>query len=1217
MAADLTRITQHGTFVGTVAYMPPEQAVGGDITARSDLYSFGAMLYELVTGRPPFIGDDPTAIISQHLNTPPVAPSWQREDCPPALERIILELLEKDPQKRPADASEVLSALEAVDPEERAAPRSEGHVLERLARGVFVGREKELERLRNAFDEAFAGRGGLVMLVGEPGIGKTRTAQELETYARMRGAQVLWGRSHEASGAPAFWPWVQAGRAWGATNDVNALTPFLASGGSELVRLFPELRNVPGFSEPPALMDGAAAQFRLFDAYASFVRTISDAKPAVITLDDLHWADKPTLQLFQHLARELARMRVLVVCTYRDTDLVRTHPLSEALAELNREPGFERVVLRGLDKDEVRAYIAAAANLQPSNALVERIYEETEGNPFFLSEVVNLLTQEGTLANDSVSDIRIPDGVKEALGRRLDRISPEANTLLQVAAVVGREFTYDTLQLLHSGDDDDLLKRIEEGLEARVIEEMEQPGRYRFTHALMQETLLGELSTTRRVRLHGQVGEALEQRWGDRAEEYASRLALHFGESATLTREHAEKAIRYLVIAEEQAEAKAAWTEAAGFATRALQILEEAKAGSSVERARLLTAHARCLVAATDFRGAWRSLRAALSLAEQSGDHVEYARTVVVATEFPGVSVVPATISQLVDRALERTDGVDEVTQERLFVARNGRAWAEGTPSMVRQFIAETEKMIAFLPGSAYLRAHHTLLLAKLAMMEQDAATALDLETRGAREFEECGALVRAADAWLAAAADLLRFDLDRADEALQREADIGRRISMTLFQDDATVKRAGIALLRGEWARWEDLQSRRLTFSPWTLDLYRGYQRLLGGSNLRESGWLPEPERAGGVPWQTAHILAHRAHYAGVAGLHDEAAAAVAGVQAALASDSNSLNQPAVLGGRHAAVVLLGEATHDADAELVRRIDETPGELMWTFVTSRIAGELAMALGDDAMAERLLGRALGWCESQRLDAEAGRCLLALAALAERGGDPASALDHLDRAARLFLRYGAPFFVDVAIAARLRLQGLSDTDPYTSIVAVSRAVQAEQPEIADAAAPDGTVTLMFSDIENSTALNEQMGDAAWMEVLRAHSAVIEEQVQRHGGRVVKTIGDGYMVVFGSPEAGVRCAVAIQRALGTKDSGLGTDIRIRVGLHTGTAVAEGDDFFGREVNYAARVASAALGGEVLVSDAVRERCGNTFESAMPRDVEFKGFEGPQRVWAISV
>ena len=202
VSLDRSRLTQHGMMVGTVAYMPPEQALGGEVTPQADLYSLGAMLYELVTGRPPFQADDPTAIISQHINTPPVAPSWHSEHCPPDLEALILRLLAKVPADRPGSASEVLAALEAVDPNARSASHSDSSAnpLDRLARGVFVGRERELERLRAAFDDAFAGRGSVVMLVGEPGIGKTRTVQELSTYARMRGAKVLWGRAHEASG---------------------------------------------------------------------------------------------------------------------------------------------------------------------------------------------------------------------------------------------------------------------------------------------------------------------------------------------------------------------------------------------------------------------------------------------------------------------------------------------------------------------------------------------------------------------------------------------------------------------------------------------------------------------------------------------------------------------------------------------------------------------------------------------------------------------------------------------------------------------------------------------------------------------------------------------------------------------------------------------------------------------------------------------------------
>ncbi len=190
LAVQETRMTIEGTMLGTVAYMAPEQRLGRQVTAAADLYALGCVLYELVTGRPPFVGDDAVAVISQHLNTEPVAPTRHRDDCPPDLERLILDLLVKAPDDRPASAEAVQERLDNIDLAVPVPPAAHANPLERLARGVFVGREVELQWLRAAFDQAQSGRGGVVMLVGEPGIGKTRTAIELETYARMRGAQV-------------------------------------------------------------------------------------------------------------------------------------------------------------------------------------------------------------------------------------------------------------------------------------------------------------------------------------------------------------------------------------------------------------------------------------------------------------------------------------------------------------------------------------------------------------------------------------------------------------------------------------------------------------------------------------------------------------------------------------------------------------------------------------------------------------------------------------------------------------------------------------------------------------------------------------------------------------------------------------------------------------------------------------------------------------------
>ena len=455
ISLDRSRLTQEKMMVGTVGYMPPEQATGGEITPKADLYSLGAMLYEMVTGRPPFIGDDDIAIIGQHINTPPVAPSWHRKDCPRPLEALIMRLLAKDPAERPDSARDVLNAIDAIDLAARGdTVERESTSLESLAGGVFVGRQAEMDQLKAALEDVLGGRGRLVTLAGEPGIGKTRTSEELATYAGLRGAQVLWGRCYETGGQPPYWPWVQAIRSYVRETEPDELRRQMGSSASVIAEIVTDVKDrLPDLQPPPQMDDPDSARFRLFDSITSFLKTASQARPLVIVLDDLHWSDQPTLSLLEFMARELSQSRLMLVCTYRDMELNRRHPLTITLGDLSRERLYERVLLRGLSERDVARFIEIAAGIQPPPELSATVHRHTEGNPLFVTEVVRELVQSGDIAkkrgsDDSSWSVRIPEGVREVIGRRLDRLSERANEMLTTAAVVGRDFRMDILSEL-------------------------------------------------------------------------------------------------------------------------------------------------------------------------------------------------------------------------------------------------------------------------------------------------------------------------------------------------------------------------------------------------------------------------------------------------------------------------------------------------------------------------------------------------------------------------------------------------------------------------------------------------------------------------------------------------------------------------------------------------------------------------------------------------
>jgi class 3 adenylate cyclase/Cdc6-like AAA superfamily ATPase len=1246
VAFEQSRLTMRGMLVGTVAYMPPEQALGSETTPRADLYSLGCMLYEMITGRPPFVSDNPTAVISQHINMPPVAPSWLSDACPQDLEELVLRLLAKDPAERPANAEEVLAALERVDPAQRSASHSDSNVLDRLAMGVFVGREHELERLRKACDNAIAGHGGLVMLVGEPGIGKTRTTQELETYARMRGAQVLWGRTHESAGAPPYFPWLQAGNQYAAAHADElpvVIGPQMTTEAiSELSRIFPWLLQGPNVAPPEEISDPEVAQFRLFDAYSQYLRAIAAQAPLIIALDDLHWADKPTLQMLQHIARELSRMRVLVVGNYRDTDITRQSALSETLASLNRESGFDRIVLRGLSRDEVAAYIKARANVEPRKDVLDRIFEETEGNAFFLSEVVNLMAQEGSLTKTSISDIAIPDGVREALGRRLNRLTEETNELLQVAAIIGRDFTYDTLTLLGDRDDDALLKMIEEALEARVIEETEQAGRYRFTHAQMQETLLAELSTTRRVRLHGQVGEALERRYGAHAEERAGRVAMHFAEAATLSPRFSDKAAKYSGIAGRQALAQSAYPEAARHFRAALSAREGQEMDD--EMAEMLVSLGRAAQSNDDISEAWRSLRQAFDYFARAGN---VGRAVDVAF-YAGsdLELTRPSQAQLIERALALIEEGSEA-YGRLQAALGQSLGMMGQVELADQAFARAREVAQRmqLPRLELdvLRLSHYVI--GFQMRLDEAIEIGDRTIALARQLNE---------PHIEATAHFFnwgQFWVGRMDEA-QVHADafraLGERLGIPYLIASAAHAVGALASARGDWDEASRIFELGLEVSP--MD-----QRLIGQScavaaqrgdiDLANSLFHRLVDAVAKVPpgpgleWTTLSNVAVR--IAHINGRAPDLELIRRASQAVLVSPVPGTVM--FKGYVYHALALLAYMTSEkaSAAELLPIIErELVTAREYSLQTDHVRGLLLETLGRVGEAVDAVEAALEFLPPKYRPhrAEAAYDCARIRIARDAAGDRERARALIDEALDHAQKLGMRPLIDKLVALKLQDQGISTTgDIYTSIDAVADSVGEERPDIIAHAAPDGTVTIMFSDIEDSTVLTERLGDQAWQDLLRKHNALIREQLQAHGGYEVKTMGDGFMVAFQSAKKGLDCAVAIQKAFAENEAMLdagnwklegdssslqrpASSVKIRIGLHAGETIKDGDDFYGRNVILASRVAGKAVGGEILVSSLLRQLVESSTDAAMfgaPREVELKGLSGSHTVYAVAV
>jgi tetratricopeptide (TPR) repeat protein len=468
----------------------------------------------------------------------------------------------------------------------------------------------------------------LFLLTGEPGIGKTRAAAEFAAVARDRGARVLWGRCWEGTGAPAYWPWVQAIRSLLREENGGTLAELMGHGASDLAQMFPELHDL--FPELPPLpsRDAESARFQLFDSATTFLGRAADSQPIVLVLDDIHSADTPSLLFLRFVAAQLAVARIVLVATYRHAELTPEHPLTEVALEIAREPTTQEIRLLGLGEPEIAAFVEESTHVRPEPGLVARLHRDTTGNPLYLEQAVRLNATEGrldTLSEVDLLHLSVPARISDLIVRRVDHVSERCADALRLASVLGAEFGFEVLRRLGDSNPGELFDVLDEAVDAGLILRMTDPSQtFTFSHDLVRETLYEGITHSERVSLHAKTATVLENTYGEDVDPHLAALAFHFFEAAPGG--HADRAVEYARLAGARATESLAYEEAARLQAMALSALEMLPAFEESVRVEILLDLGDALTrAAEDARAKDTFLRAA-GIARRIGQPTQLAR---------------------------------------------------------------------------------------------------------------------------------------------------------------------------------------------------------------------------------------------------------------------------------------------------------------------------------------------------------------------------------------------------------------------------------------------------------------------------------------------------------------------------------------------------------------------------------------------------------------
>ena len=1117
-------------------------------------------------------------------------------------------------------------------------------------RDTFVGRSRELAEICAGID-AIAARGSLFTLAGEPGVGKSRLAQEAASYARAQGLRVVWGRCWEHGGAPPYWPWVQVLRGLARSVEPAELARWMGPGAAEIAQITPELRNQIGdVAEPPAgsLGQPDKARFRLFDSVIAFFAAAAEGQPLLLVFDDLHAADATSLLMLVAFSRQIRGMRVAAIATYRALEIKQMPEHAALIAQAERE-GVAFPLL-GLDESSIGKFIESAWGVSTNSLLVRRLHKLTEGNPFFLSEVLRQMAAEGQLASGASNvptRLTIPRGVIEFIKGLIQPLAEDARNVLEIASVIGRDFTINILDTVSDTPRERLLELLDEAVSLELVHEVRgAAGRYSFRHALIREALYDALPAAKRRRLHHGVAEAI--RCLNQSSEPYAEIAYHYCQGASPG--DADSAIEYSRQAARASEKQLAYEEAATHLNNAIEALALKRAGDDPFQAELLCDLGEAQVKSGDLGQARQTCLKAADIARRVDRPELFARAVLAPGRYIGLSGVTdhglvqllreaRTIlgdieSPLLAQVLARL-GIELYWSDReqavtlcqqaadmarrledphtLIVALWGRWLSLRNPDSLEQRLADTREMIAiadragerdFALEARFFRVADLIEAGDIAGVDVAQHEYLTIEAELRDRFKR-GLLLEAMRA-------LMDGRLDESQSLAQQAFAAGQQSGRPLAPNSFLIQHSMTLWERGRFGELESTlrgfiaQNPLIVYARCALQLIlleqgRPDEARLEFDRLAEDGfrlvqrdwnWIPSMFVLADVcadlgDAENAEILyrllcpyASRNAMLGNVGTYGSVAFALGRLASVLGrqDDVAAHFETALAANRHIrAAVWLGHTQHEFARALVLR-NEAGARAR--------AGELIASARQTANALGLvrLRRKLESLEVEGRRATAAGLIEGVAALEAQSPPIAGA------------RVEAGSIEGVVASAMARAQDLGAQATY-----------------------QGMITIMFSDIEDSSSLYENLGDLRAHELIRVHNEIIRHQVTAHRGVEVKAFGDSFMVAFPSARRAALCAIATQRSFAAYcESHPDQPLRIRMGLHVGEAINESADYFGKAVILAARIAALAQGGQILVSSTFHDLTASAgdLRFASIGDKQLKGLAGIYNIFEVS-